>query len=66
MFCCYLLEARFFLMRDRKEVDPTGRGGGEEPGETERGNCNQEKLYEKKNITLIKGGTDMISKAYHL
>ena len=39
MFCCYLLEACSFLMRDRKGVDLKGQGGekelvGVEGGET--------------------------------
>lgn len=55
MFCCYLSEARSFLMRDRKEVDLDGRGGGEEPGGTERGDTSQGLLCEKKNLFLIKG-----------
>lgn len=35
MFCCYLLEACSFLMRDRKGLDPDGRGSREELGWTE-------------------------------
>lgn len=29
---CYLLKVRCFLVRDRKGVDPEGRGSGEELG----------------------------------
>ena len=29
-FCCYLLDACSFLMRDRKEVYTEGRGGSKE------------------------------------
>jgi hypothetical protein len=32
VFSYYLLEACYFLMRDRKKVDLNGRGGGEELG----------------------------------
>lgn len=39
MFCCYILEAYTFLMRDRKGMHPDVRGGtGRRRG---RGNCNQ-------------------------
>jgi hypothetical protein len=35
-------------MRNRKGVDPDGRGGGEELGRVEEvGNCNQYVLFEK-------------------
>lgn len=34
---CHLLEACSLLLRDRKEVNPDGRGGKEELGEKEGG-----------------------------
>lgn len=37
MFCCYLLDLCSFLTRDRKIMDPHGRGDREELGEKERG-----------------------------
>lgn len=49
MFSCYPLEACYFLMRDRKGMKPEGRGGTER--RKERGNYNQDILYEK---TLFK------------
>lgn len=53
MFCCYLSEARSFLMRDRKEVDLDGRGGREALGGAERGDTSQGLLCEEKNLFLI-------------
>lgn len=40
LFCCYLPEAGPLLMKDRKVVDPDGRGGREKLGGVEGG-----KLY---------------------
>lgn len=37
MFCSYLLESCPFLKRDRKGVDPEGKGGGEDLGRAEEG-----------------------------
>lgn len=38
-FICYILSSRslIFLVRDRKGVDPGGRGGGEHLGDLEGG-----------------------------
>lgn len=41
MFRCYLLDVCSFLMRDRKIMDPDGRGDGEELGVRERKDCFQ-------------------------
>lgn len=46
MFDCYLLEACFFLMR-QKRVDLDGRGDGEEHG-VEDGETNRDILYERR------------------
>lgn len=35
MFCCYLIKACAFLLRDRKRVDVDGREGEEELEEVE-------------------------------
>lgn len=36
-FCCYLLDACSFLIKDINGVDPDGRGGREEVGGVEEG-----------------------------
>jgi len=56
--CCYILDDHYFLRRDEMGMDPDVRGGDEEPGGIERGNCNQDKLYEKESI-LKKGGKEI-------
>lgn len=44
----YFLQPVCFLMRDRKEVDPDGRGGNEKCGGVEGGENIWDILYDKK------------------
>jgi hypothetical protein len=49
MLICYLIEAYTLLTRNRKGIDPEGRGGREEHvGVEGGGNYNQDILYEKR------------------
>lgn len=47
IFGCYVLEICSFLITDRKEVDPEGRGGVEELGGVE-GTHNNDRMYTKR------------------
>jgi hypothetical protein len=53
MIDCYLLEACFFLVRDRKGADPEGRGGREELYEVEGGSTVIRIYCMKKNLFSI-------------
>lgn len=55
MFCCCLLEAHSFLMRDRKGVDLDGRGGGEELGGRREETPVRIYHVREKSLFLIKG-----------
>jgi hypothetical protein len=61
VFGCYFSDACSFLMRDRKGMDPEGRGGREELGGVEgevyiiRIDCMRKKsIFNKRNTNLKK------------
>jgi hypothetical protein len=45
MICCCLWEACSFLIRDRKGVNPEGKGCGERPGGVRGGEIRREEFF---------------------
>lgn len=55
MVCCHLLDVWSFLMRDRKIMDPGGKGDGEALGVRERGKPVFRLYSTRKESSLTKG-----------